>query len=190
MNKKQIVLVIYPTFSEFEITVTTAILKNHFEIVTAAPTLKPLVSESGLTILPHMTFEEIDTIQYDGIIISGGDLFHIKDCFALFNNVEAFDAQRKFVAAICSGPYVLARAGVLNDKEYTATLSKKQRDFLGTFNEEQYIYEKVVVHNNVITAQGHAYVEFGLQIAKWLGVYKDEYEEFYSGRRNRLMEDN
>jgi 4-methyl-5(b-hydroxyethyl)-thiazole monophosphate biosynthesis len=45
------------------------------------------------------------------------------------------------VAAICSGAYVLARAGVLKDNLYTVTLNKDQRDFLGCFNEDNYTYE-------------------------------------------------
>jgi 4-methyl-5(b-hydroxyethyl)-thiazole monophosphate biosynthesis len=45
-----------------------------------------------------------------------------------------------------------------------------------------------VKSKNIITAQGHAFVEFGLEIAKRLNVFKEEYREFYSGIRNRLME--
>jgi 4-methyl-5(b-hydroxyethyl)-thiazole monophosphate biosynthesis len=190
MKKKKILLVVYPTFSEFEISIATAILKTHFDIITASDSLSPVIGESSIRVLPHNTFEEIEIEigEYVGIIIPGGDLYYIKDSDALFRLVEEFYTQDKIVAAICSGAYALARAGVLKDNLYTVTLSKDQRDFLGCFNEENFTYENIVKSKNIITAQGHAFVEFGLEIAKRLNVFKEEYREFYSGIKNRLME--
>jgi 4-methyl-5(b-hydroxyethyl)-thiazole monophosphate biosynthesis len=188
MKKKKILLVVYPTFSEFEITVAIAILRTHFDILTASDSLNPVTSESSIRVLPHITFEEIETSEYEGIIIPGGDLYHIKDSDPLFRLVEKFYSQNKVVAAICSGAYVLARAGLLKDNLYTVTLNKEQRNFLGCFSEDNFTYETIVKSKNIITAQGHAFVEFGLEMAKRLNVYKDEYREFYSGIRNRLME--
>jgi 4-methyl-5(b-hydroxyethyl)-thiazole monophosphate biosynthesis len=87
MKKKKILLVVYPTFSEFEITVSTAILKAHFDIITASDSLSPVIGESSLRILPHITFGEV-VEEYEGIIIPGGDLYYIKDSDALFRLVE------------------------------------------------------------------------------------------------------
>jgi 4-methyl-5(b-hydroxyethyl)-thiazole monophosphate biosynthesis len=188
MKKKKILLVVYPTFSEFEITVTTAILKAHFDIITASDSISPVIGESSLKILPHIAFEEVKAEDYEGIIIPGGDLYYIKDSDALFRLVGKFCTQDKLVAAICSGGYVLARAGLLINNPYTVTLNKEQRDFLGCFNEDNFTYENIVRSKNIITAQGHAFVEFALDIARHLNVYKEEYKEFYSGVRNRLME--
>ncbi|WP_010676764.1 DJ-1/PfpI family protein [Bacillus timonensis] len=188
---KKILLAIYDSFSEFEITVATASLRGAYQIVTAADSLKTITGESGLQFVPHVMFQQVDPTEYEGIIIPGGDLIHVKDTKELFDITKTLNDQHKLTAAICSGTYVLARAGVLEGKPYTVTLHQEQRNFLGCFEEENFQYESVVKSGNVITAQGHAYVEFALAIAEGLGAlqHPEFTKEFYKGERNRLMEE-
>lgn len=186
---KKILLYIYPTFSEFEITVATAVLKKRYELCTVASHNAQITGESGLQFLPHVTLDQVAVQDFAALIIPGGDLIHIVDDEALFGVVREFHSRNKLIAAICSGPFVLAKAGVLEGKNYTCTLAKHQRDFLGSFSEENYHYEKVVVSGNVLTAQGHAYVEFGLALLEQLeGNVPIEIKDFYEGRKNTLME--
>ncbi|RFB14834.1 glutamine amidotransferase [Bacillus sp. HNG] len=188
---KKILLVIYDSFSEFEITVATAMLRGTTEIVTVADSLKTVTGESGLQFAPHLMFQQVDATEYEGIIIPGGDLINVKDVKELYDLTKTLNDHHKLTAAICSGTYVLARAGVLEDKPYTVTLHQEQRNFLGCFEEENFRYEPVVATGNVITAQGHAYVDFALSIAEKLGAltHPDFTKEFYKGERNRLMEE-
>ncbi|MEH7238025.1 DJ-1/PfpI family protein [Bacillus sp. JJ1562] len=188
---KKILLAIYDSFSEFEITVATAMLRETYRIVTVADSLKTITGESGLQFVPHLMYQQVDPTEYEGIIIPGGDLINVKDSEELFQLTKIFYEQKKLTAAICSGTYVLARAGVLEDKPYTVTLHQEQRNFLGCFEENNFRYEPVVKTGNVITAQGHAYVDFALALAEKLGALsRPEFtSEFYKGQRNRLMED-
>lgn len=184
---KQILLVIYPTFSEFEITVTTTLLKSKYKIVTVAPKQEQITGESGLQFIPHLTFNEVRIEDYEAIIIPGGDLLYIKDEQILFDLVKDFNRAGKLIGAICSGPYVLGKAGILNDLTYTVTLSQEQRDFLGCFHLGQYLYQPVVEANNIITAQGHAYVDFALCIGKKLASVTEYHVQFYKGIENAMM---
>ena len=111
------------------------------------------------------------------------------DAEPLFEFVKKLHEQEKLLAAICSGPYVLARAGVLAGLPYIVTLAKEQRDFLGCYDEATFRYEDVVISGNVITAQGHAFVPFGLAVGKHLDpeMSSDVYT-FYEGRGNPAME--
>ncbi|THE12988.1 glutamine amidotransferase [Bacillus timonensis] len=188
---KKMLLAIYDSFSEFEITVATAMLRGTYEIVTVADSLKTITGESGLQFVPHLMYQQVNATEYEGIIIPGGDLINVKDTEELFELTNIFYKQNKLTAAICSGTYALARAGVLGDKPYTVTLNQKQRNFLGCFVEENFRYEPVVKAGNVITAQGHAYVDFGLAVAEQLGAltHPDFTKEFYKGERNQLMEE-
>ncbi|MCC3357046.1 DJ-1/PfpI family protein [Bacillus sp. REN16] len=187
---RKILLAIYDTFSEFEITVATAMLRGTHQVVTVADSLNTITGESGLQFVPHLMYQQVDPTEYEAIIIPGGDLIHVKDTKELFQITQNFYQHNKLTAAICSGAYVLARAGVLEDKPYTVTLHQEQRNFLGCFDEEKFRYEPVVKKGNVITAQGHAYVEFALVIAEQLGALSHPVftREFYKGERNRLME--
>ncbi len=113
-------------------------------------------------------------------------MVHLKDAEPLFSFVGDLSGRGALLAAICSGPYVLAQAGVLAGRPYTVTFTKKQRDFLGCFDEERFRYKPVMQDGNVITAQGHAFVAFGLAVARHLrGDLSRETAAFYEGRANR-----
>ena len=50
------------------------------------------------------------------------------------------------------------------------------------------MYEEVVQHSNIITAQGHAFVPFGIAIASYFGVADEHNTDFYCGKGNVVME--
>ncbi|HEY4554249.1 MAG TPA: DJ-1/PfpI family protein, partial [Bacillaceae bacterium] len=181
-------LFIFEGYCEFEIAPAISILRDTYTIETISLEHGPCRSEAGLMTLPDLLIEEADPAAYDVLIIPGGDLRPIVEAEKLFDWVAGFSGRGKLVAAICSGGYVLAKAGLLENVPYTVTLSKEQREFLGCFNEEEYCYQPVVVHDNILTAQGHAYVEFALQLARMAGSVSDEKSAFYSGRQNVMME--
>ncbi|MCH1626876.1 DJ-1/PfpI family protein [Ferdinandcohnia quinoae] len=187
---KKVLLVLYNSFSEFEITVATAMLKGTHQVVTAAGSNEMITGESGLQFLPHLTFQDVNYQDYEALIIPGGDLYHIKDSLELFELTRAFHDNGKLVASICSGAFVLAKAGILLNTHYTVTLNHEQRTFLGCFDESNFKYESIVKMDNIITAQGHAYVDFALEIAEHLDALENrEYaKDFYKGNRNYLME--
>ena len=64
---EKILLFVYPTFAEFEITVATALLKNKFEIITAGLT-KLIISETGLQVQPHIEVSEVRVDEYEGYL--------------------------------------------------------------------------------------------------------------------------
>ncbi|TLS38213.1 DJ-1/PfpI family protein [Pseudalkalibacillus caeni] len=185
--KQKILLLVYPTFSEFEVTVVASVLKEKYSIETVALGRQPVKGESGITVLPDRELSEIKSGEFGGIIVPGGDLYYVKDADRLFSLIKEFHSQKKLVASICGGGYVLAKAGLLEHIPYTVTFSKEQRQFLGCFNEKNFTYKPVVISGNVITAQGHAYVQFGLAVGEKLNALKEGTEEFYLGQGNRRM---
>lgn len=66
---KKILLFVYPTFAEFEITVATALLKKKYEIITAGLTKGLIISETGLQVQTHIELSEVRVDEYEGIII-------------------------------------------------------------------------------------------------------------------------
>ena len=187
---KQVGLLLFPGFSEFEVTVALSLipLATH-EVLTLALDEKTVKSEAGLLCRPHQKLGDTEPADLEVLIIPGGDMGHLKDAEPLFAFVKELHKQEKLLAAICSGPYVLARAGILKDRPYTVTLAREQRNFLNCFDEENFRYEPVVTDENVLTAQGHAFVAFGLAVGKYLDpeMSADVYS-FYEGRTNTLMD--
>ena len=182
---KKILLFVYPTFAEFEITVATALLRNKYEIITAGLTKELVISETGLQVQPHIELSEVRVDEYEGILIPGGEEVQLKDAKPLFSIIHQFYEQEKLVAAICAGPYALAKAGLLKGGSYTATIDYKRFD---CFPVENFVYKEVVQHSNIITAQGHAFVPFGIAIASYFGVADEHNTNFYCGKGNVVME--
>lgn len=172
---KRVGLLLFPEFSEFEVTVTTSLLRASHELVTVALTAAPVTGEAGLTFLPHKVLEDADPDEFEAFVIPGGDMVHLKDAELLFSFVEEMAERGALLAAMCSGPYVLARAGVLAGRPYTVTYTREQRTFLGCFDETRFRYEPVISDGNIITAQGHAFVAFGLAVTRHLrGFLSDD----------------
>lgn len=188
MDKKKALLFIFKGYCEFEITTAISILRTTHEMHTFSIDHTPCKSEAGLTTIPDFSINELNPEDYDVVIIPGGDLRPIAEAEELFHFVKAFTKKGKVAAAICSGVYVLGKAGVLTKKRYTVTLTAEQREFLGCFNEDNYVYKSVVKSENILTAQGHAYVQFGIELAKMLREVNQDTIYFYKGNGNSYME--
>lgn len=189
MATKRVGLLLFPSFSEFEITVALSLVPSACEVVTLALDESTVRSEAGLLCQPQRKLSDLEPADLGVLIIPGGDMEPLRDAEPLFAFVSELHEQGKLLAAICSGPYVLARAGVLAGLPYTVTHSKEIRDFLGCYDEETFRYEPVVTAGNVITAQGHAFVAFGLAVGEHLNpdLSADAYT-FYEGRGDPAME--
>lgn len=184
----KVALLVFPTFSEFEVSVAISLLRSSHDLFTVTLDGETVTSEAGLRVMPHLSIDQADPNDYDVLLIPGGDMVHLKDAEPVFEFVKRMAERRKLLAAICSGSYVLAKAGVLSGF-YTVSLTRDQRDFLSCFDEDLYRYVDVVEADNILTAQGHAYVEFGLRVAQ--NLHSDlsaEARRFYSGLGNALME--
>lgn len=182
-------MLVFPTFSEFEMTVATAPLRDRAQLDVLALSPGPVQGEAGWTVLPSVTPGDVNPDEYAALLIPGGDMQPVADAPELFALVREMHARGKLLAAICGGPFVLAKAGVLSDCPYTVTFTPEQRAFLGCFNEARYQYAPVVESGNVITAQGHAFVDFGIAFAKRLGMLSPPGERFFRGEGNAAIEE-
>ncbi|EEL44555.1 4-methyl-5(B-hydroxyethyl)-thiazole monophosphate biosynthesis enzyme [Bacillus cereus Rock3-42] len=160
-------------------------MRNKYEIITAGLTKEMIISETGLQVQPHIELGEVRVEEYEGIIIPGGDAIHMEDAEVLFSVIRQFHEQEKLVAAICAGPYALAKAGLFKVISYTVTIDYKKLD---CFPVENFVYKEIVQHSNIITAQGHAFVPFGIAIASYFGVANEHNTNFYGGKGNVMME--
>jgi protease I len=85
---------------------------------------------AGMTVVPDITLEAVNSKDYDGLVVVGGD-----GCKILWDNetlhqvVRDFNATNKTIAAMCLAPIILANAGILEDRIVTA--SPTVRDEIG-----------------------------------------------------------
>jgi DJ-1 family protein len=121
----------------------------------------------GITVKADKMISE-DLTNYSLMVIPGGQpgATNLRNDERVIKALKANYDKGNKVAAICAGPIVLDKAGILIDKEYIS--------FPGTEDEIKTGYrldEAITVKDgNVLTARGAgAAYEFGLALVDWLG---------------------
>lgn len=168
-------VLLYPLFSEYELTVALSVLKQGRQpIVTIGISEGPIKGESDLVCLPDRTIDNVDFESLDSILLPG-----CMDITTLFGRQDLFAFLRKFqdknivIASISSSPYLLAEAGLLSGRAYTVGMYPEDRARTGVFDEQLYSNQLVVEDGKLITARGRGYVEFGIRLGHALGLSFD-----------------
>jgi protein deglycase len=174
-KNKKTAIVLYPLFSEYELSVALSILmQGGKEVITVGISHQPIKGESGLTCLPDAAIDEVNIEEIDSLLLPGcmdvGTLINEK---RLFDFIQKVTNDQTIIASISSSPFLLAKAGVLKGRKYTVGLSEEALSNLGVFEVENYTRELVVQDGNIITARGSGFVEFGEFFGKMLGLEFD-----------------
>jgi len=169
---------IYDDMADFELILASHFVARHTgrEIVPIAYESKVIKSAAGMSYYPMVTVKEaLEYTDIEGIIIPGGwnrvQKEELTEILIKVNN------EGKLLASICAGPEYLARAGVLDGRKYTTTLTEAAIAEMGiedSFPRETFLSQNVVRDGNIITATGNAFVDFAIEIADWFGIFKDE----------------
>lgn len=185
-QNNKIFIFIYDGMADFEITLITHILGTDLgkEIVTIAYENHIIKSLSGIEYKPKMLVKDVLAEIADGLIIPGGWNGELKS--ELIELIENINSQGKLLGAICGGPYFLAKANILQSRKYTTSMIewtenyKQQYEEFDPFPRENFVNERVVVNENLITAQGVAFIDFACEICDWFKLFKnkDEKEQF------------
>ncbi len=169
-NSKKIGILLYPRFSEYELSVLLSVLKQGgIQTIYIGLDHEVVVGEAGLPCVPETTISEVDVPTLDGVVLPGVDDFeHLVDHNELSNFIKKVDKQKRIIAAISSAPYFLSMCGIMGDKKYTTGLTREQREYLGTFDERNYIDLPVVVDDYIVTARGSAFIDFAFKLGDLL----------------------
>ena len=138
---------------------------------------KQVMGSHKIPVTADMTLSQVDFEEYDCLVLPGGGqgTKNLETCEPLMQQVDAFYAAGKYIAAICAAPTVLASLGFLEGRKATAYPSCME----GLTGAEP-SYESVVVDGNVTTSRGlGTAVDFALSlIGQLLGEEKaDEIAE-------------
>lgn len=121
LSERQVLLVIYRRFEESEYGVPRAILAARGASITVASSaLGVLRGHQGMEVAPDVSLSDVRAADYDAIVFVGGYAYERDDPEAQRVVREAV-AGGKLVAAICVAPITLAKAGVIDGKQVTAS---------------------------------------------------------------------
>ena len=127
-----------------------------------AKTLAPILSDTGLSLVPTVAFSECPDL--DVVCVPGGPGVNeamLDDEVIAFLRRQA--ANARYVTSVCSGALVLGAAGLL--RGYLATTHWASMGFLKSFGAKA-VNTRVCVDRNRITGGGvTAGIDFGLYVA-------------------------
>ena len=166
---------------DVEALATRALLVRAGMIVTSVSleNTKNIITAFGLQLQADALMSEISVDEYDFLIIPGGKYVAktIDKNTIIPSLAKKFANQEKLITAICAGPRFLGRAGLLEDKNYTAFLRFESDIANGKYQP----HHKALTDGRIITSRGAGTVyEFVYEIVKYL---KDEKAS------NALLED-
>lgn len=150
MNKTALILA--PGFEEGEALTIVDILRRanlHCDLVGFE---KIVEGGHGIKVQSDLLFSE-EIRDYDMIILPGGyeGVQNMVNNETLITVLKEMNEQGKYISAMCAAPVVLEKAGLLENKNFTAYQGYDQKIKQGNFKED-----KVVVDENLITSRGPA----------------------------------
>ena len=159
----QLGMLLYPGLTLLDLAGPQAALGIHGKTYLLSGTLDPVLSDTGVPILPTHTFAECPA-NLDVLFVPGGQGTNeaLKDKAAI-----AFLAKHgpnaRYVTSVCTGSIILAAAGLLDG--YQAATHWAFYDQLGATATVKPVHSRVVIDRNRITGGGvTAGVDFGLTL--------------------------
>ncbi len=176
-------ILVYPSFVQFEVIFTSLFMKTVGDIVTVGIDGSEVTSHEGFIVKPHMQLSDVNLDEVDLFVIPGGEHINIYGNPLLTNTLQGLNEKGKVIAAVCSGPVHLAKAGLLDGKRYTSYRMPERKE---DFRHAQRLEDNVVVDGNIVTAKAVGYVDLALELGKIFNIYRDEadYQETVEVYRN------
>jgi len=163
---KKVLCLLAPGFEEIETMAPVDLLRRAGAQVTIASVTgeKLVTGRCNITVQADATLDEVASQEFDLLLIPGGPgVKTLRRDGRAANLAKAYVQRGKPVGAICAAPTVLADAGLLVGKRFTAHFSV--HDELP----QALAAERVVEDGNIITSRGAGTaVDFGLALVQRL----------------------
>jgi protease I len=153
LKGKKILVLADNYFEESELIYSVYRLREEeAEVVVASPAKGPLTGKNHMHPFPvDESVDNINSESFDGVVIPGGfapDL--LRRSKRVLDLVREFNEQKKPIAAVCHGGWVLISAGIVNGRKATSVSAIRDDMVNAGVN---YVDEPVVVDSNLITSR-------------------------------------
>ncbi|MGH4123206.1 MAG: DJ-1/PfpI family protein [Clostridium sp.] len=188
IKQKKIAMLIYPGFSNYEISILSAMFKIfEKEIDVFSAEKNPVDSEEGFHFIPDKRLDEFIIDDYDCLVLPGMWCFpNVLNDDRYITFLRQFKNNSKIIiASISSSPILLAKAGVLDGRKYCAGLYEEDIDMYDFINRDYIVKAPLVTDGNIITAMGKAYREFSIEVCRKLNFDCDE--NWFSGIKKPII---
>lgn len=170
---EKMALLIYPDCSLQEVMNLCRLMRWDHDILTetVASSPAPVRSEEGILLQPAVTTEHFRREDYRCLILPGcSDFTRPLHDSALLRFLAGFQGDRSFpIGAICGGPVLLAKAGLLRGRQFTASIYMDFFDWFPFLEQQNYVPAPLVTDGNITTAGGSHFNGFAAEMARQMG---------------------
>ena len=173
---KKILVILSPGFEETEaITVVDVLRRAKLDVTTASlENNQTVLGSHSIAVIADVSLSDIlswaaDT--FDAIVLPGGmrGVENMLDDQRVIELVSSFAAQNKVTAAVCAGPLILEKAGVLAEDSFTCHPCIFDR-----ITSSNRLEKAAVVDRNVVTGRSAGCaLAWALELAKILTPHAD-----------------
>ncbi len=112
---------------------------------------KEIVGAHGIKVEVDTVFEEAEADKADMLALPGGmpGTLNLKACDGLTELLKSFDRDRKYIAAICAAPWILAELGILKGRKACSYPSFEEK-----LDGAAVVREPVVTDGHITTGRG------------------------------------
>ena len=155
-------MVIFPRMTLLDLAGPQLALFGHGPIHLLSETLDPVMTDSGIAILPTLTFDDCPS-DLDILFVPGGSgAFEAVENERTIRFLQESGRTAKYVTSVCTGSILLAAAGLMDG--YKATTHWATVPILEEFGVEV-VRDRVVIDRNRISGGGvTAGIDFGLTL--------------------------
>jgi len=177
-------LYVLNTLADWEIAYITAEIysrrfldksKGIVPLIKTAPTLKAVKTMGGMAVKPEVKIGQIDFKEGDLLLFPGGETWDQDENLKVMEQVPKILEKGTIVAAICGATAALAKNGVLNNRKHTSNDLNWLKTTCPQYSGEKlYSNELAVTDGNLITAAGHAPLEFSYEVFKRTSLMREK----------------
>jgi protease I len=152
LDKKKIAVFLEDFFEDTEFWYPYYRMKEEkAEVVVIAPEKKSYTGKNGTTATADMVITKAKPEKFDAVIIPGGySPDKMRRSKEMIEFVKKMDQKKKLIAAICHAGWMLASAGIVNDKKLTSFFSIKDDMINAGAN---WVDKDVVIDGNLVTSR-------------------------------------
>lgn len=180
MHPAKIALYATDTMADWEYAYLTTQLSDaeqmkpgRFSLVIVGDGLTPVTSMGGLPIAPSADLADIvDDESLAALVIPGGDRYE-SGHERLVETTRALLARDVPIAAICGATFLLARNGLLDERDHTSNAAEYLQ-MTGYAGGERYRDAPVVTDGGITTASGIRPVPFTAEVMRRVGLFPDD----------------
>ncbi len=170
----RIAIALAQDFADWEPALLAAAARGYLgvEIAYATPDGRPVISMGGLNVTPDTSYDALDPVDIDALVIPGGLSWEKGTAADLDGMVHRFRDKGRVVAGICAAASALAATGVLDNVAHTGNSLTSHKAYPAYRGENLYRDQpKAVSDGGIVTAAGSAPVSFAVEILKHLGLF-------------------